>query len=77
MDIVLTGFLSIASFLYHDHKPFFEQAIKEMRQGAEWHYVGRQPLDPTAKAIPAQICNHTTGECGEPYIMWKLKMPTK
>ena len=43
--------------------------------GAEWHYVGKQPLDPTAKSIPGQICDLETGECEEPYIIWKLKKP--
>ena len=43
--------------------------------GAEWHYVCKQALNPTAKSIPAQICDPDTGECGEPYIIWKLKMP--
>ena len=44
--------------------------------GAEWHQVGPQPLDPTAKAIPAQCIDPETNEpCGEPYIIWKLKMP--
>ena len=44
--------------------------------GAEWHQVGPQALDPTAKAIPAQCIDPETNEpCGEPYIIWKLKMP--
>ena len=43
--------------------------------GAEWHYVGKQPLDPTAKSIPGQICDPDTGKCEEPYIIWKLKKP--
>jgi len=37
--------------------------------------VGMQPLDPTAKAIPGRLCDPETGECGDPYIIWKLKMP--
>ena len=31
-----------------DNKEFFDQAVKEMKEGAEWHYVGPQALDPTA-----------------------------
>lgn len=50
-----------------DNKEFFDQAVKEMKEGAEWHYVGPQALDPTAKSIPAQV------EGEEPYIVWKLK----
>tara|TARA_B100001758_G_C18316774_1_gene560943 strand:+ start:142 stop:348 length:207 start_codon:yes stop_codon:yes gene_type:complete len=52
-----------------DNKEFIDQAIKEMKDGAEWHYVGPQSLDPTAKSIPAQV------EGEEPYIIWKLKKP--
>jgi hypothetical protein len=57
------------------NKEFFDQVAKERAMGAEWNYVGKQSLDPTAKSIPAQICDPDTGECGEPYIIWKLKMP--
>ena len=46
-----------------------------MEQGAKWHYVGMQSLDPTAKAIPGQLCEPETDTCGDPYIIWKLKMP--
>jgi hypothetical protein len=73
MDLIFSGVLSIASMFYCDNEEFFKQAYKEMSQGAEWHYVGRQPLDPSAKSIPGRICNE--GKCSEPYIMWKLKMP--
>ena len=52
-----------------DNKEFIDQAIKEMKDGAEWHYVGPQSLDPTTKSIPAQV------EGEEPYIIWKLKKP--
>ena len=58
-----------------DNKEFFDQVAKERAMGAEWHYVGKQPLDPTAKSIPAQICDPDTGKCEEPYIIWKLKKP--
>ena len=56
-----------------DNQEFFEQVEKDIEAGAEWHYVGKQPLDPTAKSIPAQICDDNG--CGEPYIIWKLKKP--
>ena len=59
-----------------DNSEFFEQVAKERAMGAEWHQVGPQALDPTAKAIPAQCIDpETTEPCGEPYIIWKLKMP--
>ena len=46
-----------------------------MKDGAEWHYVGPQSLDPTSKSIPAQVCDPETNVCDEPYIVWKLKKP--
>ena len=58
-----------------DNQEFFDQVAKERAMGAEWHYVGKQPLDPTAKSIPGQICDPDTGKCEEPYIIWKLKIP--
>ena len=68
--LALFGGLSVA-----DNKEFFDQVAKERAMGAERHYVGKQPLDPTAKSIPGQICDLETGECEEPYIIWKLKKP--
>ena len=59
-----------------DNSEFFEQVAKERAMCAEWHQVGPQALVPTAKAIPAQCIDPETNEpCGEPYIIWKLKMP--
>ena len=52
-----------------DNHEFFDTAAKQMDEGAEWHYVGRQSLDPSAKSIPLQV------EGEEPYIVWKLKKP--
>ena len=68
--LALFGGLSVA-----DNKEFFDQVAKERAMGAEWHYVGKQPLDPTAKSIPGKICELDTGKCEEPYIIWKLKKP--
>lgn len=53
---------------------FLNQVAVEKEMGAEWHYVGKQPLDPTAKSLPAQVCDPDGTKCGEPYIMWKLKI---
>lgn len=69
----ITGLVLFSSLFVEESKEFFDQAIKEMKQGAEWHYVGRQELDPTAKSIPGQICDEDG--CSKPYILWKLKMP--
>ena len=68
--LALFGGISVA-----DNKEFFDQVAKERAMGAEWHYVGKQPLDPAAKSIPGQICDLDTGKCEEPYIIWKLKKP--
>ena len=47
--------------------------------GAEWHYVGKSALDPTAKSLPLQcwtaVENKESVPCGDPYIYYKLKMP--
>ncbi len=52
-----------------DNKEFFDQVEKEVNEGYEWNYVGKQSLDPSAKSISAQV------EGEEPYIFWKLKKP--
>ena len=53
-----------------DNKDFFDQVAIEREMGAEWHYVGKSALDPTAKAVlPLQH------EGEDPYIYYKLKMP--
>ena len=56
-----------------ESKDFLETAVDEMQQGATWHYVGRQPLDPTAKSVAGRICEPQTNVCSDPYILWKLK----
>ena len=70
--LVLTLF---SGLFVADNQEFFDQVKKDVKAGAEWHYVGKQPLDPTAKSIPGQICDPDTGKCEEPYIIWKLKKP--
>ena len=60
---------------FSSNAEFFDQVAKEKAMGAEWHHVGPQGLDPTAKSIPAQVCDPETNVCDEPYIIWKLKMP--
>jgi len=47
---------------------FFEQASKEIKNGASWHYVGASSLDPNAKSLPIEDL-----ETGEKHILWKLK----
>ena len=52
-----------------DNKEFLDQVEKQVNEGYEWNYVGKQSLDPSAKSISAQV------EGEEPYIIWKLKKP--
>ena len=56
---------------------FFDKVAEQRSQGAEWHYVGPKPLDPTALSIPLQCMTAEVDKdsvpCGEPYILWKLK----
>jgi|TARA_A100001391_G_scaffold204737_1_gene201546 hypothetical protein len=75
IETAFTVVMAFSTLLVGQNPEFFEKAMQQMAQGAEWHYVGVSPLDPTAEAIPGQICDTETGECGEPYILWKLKMP--
>ena len=60
--------------LTNNNKEFFDTAEEQINQGAEWHYVGKSPLDPNSKSIPAQMC---TDGCDKPYILWKLKSDGK
>jgi hypothetical protein len=59
---LLTG-----AFISHNAE-FFDTANKEVEAGHAWHYVGKQPLDPTAKALPLYTLKR------KPYILFKLKM---
>ena len=61
---LLTG-----AFISHNAE-FFDTANKEIEAGHAWHYVGKQPLDPTAKAKALPLYTIK----GEPYILFKLKM---
>ena len=67
MGIILLLTLVVSTVFVADNEEFFDTAIEQMKDGAEWHYVGPQALDPTAKSIPGQVDDH------EPYIIWKLK----
>ena len=61
-----------------DHKEFFDKVAIDRAKGAEWHYVGKSALDPTAKSLSLQCMTYEGGKsvpCGEPYIYYKLKMP--
>jgi hypothetical protein len=71
-------FLVIISVAFGvDNKEFFDKVVIDRAKGAEWHYVGKSPLDPTAKSLPLQCWTNEEGgvsvPCGEPYIYWKLK----
>ena len=66
MGIVIALALFGALFVSDNHE-FFDQAAKDMDAGNTWHYVGKQPLDPSAKSLPLKV------EGEDPYILWKLK----
>ena len=73
-------FLVLISVLFvTDNKEFFDQVAIDKAKGAEWHYVGKSALDPTAKSLPLQCMTNEVDKesvpCGEPYIYYKLKMP--
>ena len=72
MELITALIMSFGGLFVADNKEFFDVAEEQIKQGAEWHYVGKSPLDPNEKSIPAQICDST---CDEPYILWKLKLP--
>ena len=59
------------------NKDFFDQVAIDKAKGAEWHYVGKSALDPTAKSLPLQCWTNEVDKesvpCGEPYIYYKLK----
>ena len=42
--------------------------------GIDFTEKARKP-DPKAKSLPLQVCDPETNECGEPYVIYKLKMP--
>ena len=75
---MFAGFLVLIAVLFMTgNKEFFDKAAIDRAKGAEWHYVGKSALDPTAKSIPLQCWTNEEDEvsvpCGEPYIYWKLK----
>ena len=65
--MILFAISMFANLFIFQNREFFNTAADEMQDGASWHYVGPQDLDPTAKALPLE------GGDGEKYILWKLK----
>jgi|TARA_B110000495_G_C22821866_1_gene479743 hypothetical protein len=70
MELAVAFIMSMSGLFMVDNHEFLETVDKQINQGAEWHYVGKSPLDPNSQSI--QMCNDP---CEEPYIMWKLKFP--
>ena len=73
-------FLILISVLFvTDNKEFFDQVAIDKAKGAEWHYVGKSALAPTAKSLSLQCWTNEVDKesvpCGEPYIYYKLKLP--
>ena len=64
LSIVMTIFTT--TFVVNNSE-FLDTANKEINEGATWHYIGKQSLDPTAKSITLQMSDE------EPYILFKLK----
>ena len=60
---IIAAVLGMFSF---DNQVFFNTTNKQMKDGYEWHYVGKQVPD----GNPAITIKPQTG--GE-YILWKLK----
>jgi len=59
-----------------EQKDFIEAMTVDRAAGAKWEYVGPSDLDPTAKALPLRCIDPESGAvCGEPFILWKLKLP--
>ncbi len=65
--------LLISALFVADNHEFLKEAKEQMEQGAEWHYVGHQKIDPNAKAISMQCVDQSGKPCGEKFILWKLK----
>jgi len=65
--------LLISALFVADNHEFLKEAREQIDQGAKWHYVGRQSLDPNAKAIPMQCVDQSGKPCGKKFILWKLK----
>ena len=70
MELILAVMISVGGLFGVANQKFLETVEAQVKQGAEWHYVGKSPLDPNALSIPAQICDDG---CDEPYILWRLK----
>lgn len=59
---------------FADNHEALNQFQKDIDAGATWHKIDAKKPDPNAKSIPLQICDDN-GVCGEPYVIYKLKMP--
>jgi hypothetical protein len=70
MEIIMAVMISVGGLFGVANQEFLETVEAQLEQGAEWHYVGKSPLDPNALSIPAQICDDG---CDAPYILWRLK----
>tara|TARA_R110000803_G_C11939825_1_gene316427 strand:+ start:237 stop:452 length:216 start_codon:yes stop_codon:yes gene_type:complete len=71
MAIILALMISVGGLFGVANQEYLETVEEQINQGAEWHYVGKSPLDPNALSIPLQIC--ADDGCDTPYILWRLK----
>ena len=54
---------------------FFDKVREDRAKGAVWHKIDARKPAPKAKSLPLQDSDPETNECGEPYVIYKLKMP--
>ncbi len=73
--LAITILLILLGACSTEQQEFIAAVNKDRAAGATWHYVGPTDTDPTAKALPIQCVDAETGVvCGEPFILWKLKL---
>ena len=66
-------FFVVTILFYADNNEFFSVINKQKSEGYKWHYVGKQPIEPKAKALSLRAVNNDGIPYGEPYVYWKLK----
>ena len=73
--IAILLLLALLAACSTEQQAFIEAVTVDVADGATWHYVGPTDTDPTAKALPIRCIDAETGVvCGEPFILWKLKL---
>ena len=69
---MIIAFYVISSLMFvNENREFFQTAGEQMKEGAEWKYVGATVRNPKAESIAIRSWN------GERYIFWKLHKDEK